>query len=43
MYQRFLEILRLSKAGSSGDEVGRALHMNNVRKYLTGNKMAFLT
>lgn len=43
MYQRFLEILRLSKAGSSGDEVGRALHMNNVRKYLTGNKMSFLT
>jgi hypothetical protein len=43
MYNRFLEILRLSKDGHNGDEIGRILHMNNVRKYLTGNKMSFLT
>lgn len=43
MYDRFLEILRLSKKGLNGDEIGRTLHMNNVRKYLTGHKMSFLT
>ena len=43
MYNRFLEILKLSKRGLNGDEIGRALHMNNVRKYLTGEKRSFLT
>jgi len=43
MYNRFLEILKLSKSGLNGDEVGRALHMNNTRKYLSGKKMSFLT
>jgi len=43
MYDRFLEILRLSNNGLNGDEIGRALHMNNVRKYLSGDKMSFLT
>ena len=43
MYSRFLEILKLSRSGFNGDEIGRILHMNNVRKYLTGRKMSFLT
>ncbi|MDA4127486.1 MAG: hypothetical protein OK452_09865, partial [Thaumarchaeota archaeon] len=43
MYNRFLNILKLSKSGLNGDEIGRALQMNNVRKYLTGRKMSFLT
>jgi len=43
MYNRFIEILRLSRSGLNGDEIGRALHMNNVRKYLSGEKMSFLT
>jgi len=43
MYNRFLKILRLSKSGLNGDEIGRALHMNNARKYLTGHKTSFLT
>jgi len=43
MYNRFLGILRLSKSGLNGDEIGRTLHMNNVRKYLDGTKMSFLT
>ena len=43
MYNRFLEILKLSKRGLNGDEIGRILHMSNVRKYLTGEKMSFLT
>jgi hypothetical protein len=43
MYNRFLEILKLSKRGLNGDEIGRILHMNNVRKYLTGAKRSFLT
>ncbi|MDE1852145.1 MAG: hypothetical protein KGI38_00140 [Thaumarchaeota archaeon] len=43
MYNRFLEILRLSKDGLNGEEIGRALHMNNVRAYLTGRKKSFLT
>lgn len=43
MYDRFLGILRLSKSGLNGEQIGKALHMNNVRKYLTGNKMSFLT
>ena len=42
-YNRFLEILRLSKSRQNGDRIGRALRMNNVRKYLTGDKMSFLT
>lgn len=43
MYERFLEIIRLSKTGLDGDQIGRQLHMNNVRKYLTGEKVSFLT
>jgi len=43
MYNRFVEILKLSRSGLNGDEIGRALRMNNVRKYLTGGKMSFLT
>ena len=43
MYNRFLEILKLSKRGFNGDEIGRILHMNNVRKYILGAKMSFLT
>ena len=43
MYNRFMEILKLSKSGLNGDEIGRTLHMNNVRKYLSGDKMSFLT
>jgi len=43
MYNRFLEILKLSKSGLNGEEVGRSLHMNNVRAYLTGRKRSFLT
>ncbi len=43
MYNRFIEILRLSKDGLNGHEIGRTLHMSNVRKYLTGKKMSFLT
>jgi hypothetical protein len=43
MYNQFIEILRMSRAGLNGDEIGRALHMNNVRKYLTGKKLSFLT
>lgn len=43
MYSRFLEILRLSRCGLNGDEIGRQLHMNNVRKYLSGEKKSFLT
>jgi hypothetical protein len=43
MYERFLEILRLSRSGLNGEEIGRTLHLNNVRKYLTGEKMSFLT
>ena len=43
MYDRFLEILRLSKKGLNGDEIGRALNMNNVRKYLKCEKLSFLT
>jgi len=42
MYNRFLEILKLSKNGLNGDEIGRILHMNNVRKYIKGEKMSFL-
>lgn len=43
MYNRFLEILKLTKRGFNGDEIGRTLHMNNVRKYLAGTKKSFLT
>ena len=43
MYHRFMDILKLSKSGLNGDEIGRILRMNNVRKYLTGEKMSFLT
>ena len=43
MYERFLEILRLSKSGLNGEEIGRTLHISNVRKYLTGEKVSFLT
>lgn len=43
MYNRFLEILRLSRSGLNGDEIGRTLQMNNVRKFVTGKKMSFLT
>ena len=43
MYNRFLEILRLSKRGVNGDEIGRILRMNNVRKYLLGVKLSFLS
>jgi len=43
MYNRFLDILRLSKNGLNGDEIGRILHVNNVRKYLTCDRMSFLT
>ncbi len=43
MYDRFLEILRLSKSGLNGYEIGRQLHMNNVRKFLTGTKKSSLT
>jgi hypothetical protein len=42
MYNRFLEILRLSKDGLNGEEIGKTLRMNNVRKYLTGRKKSFL-
>ena len=43
MYNRFLDILRLARNGLNGDEIGRRLGMNNVRKYLKGDKMSFLT
>jgi hypothetical protein len=43
MYNRFLKILKLSKSGLNGDEIGRTLNMNNVRKYLVGTKRSFLT
>jgi hypothetical protein len=43
MYNRFLDILRLSKSGRNGDEIGRLLSISNVRKYLRGDKMSFLT
>ena len=43
MYNRFLEILRLSERGLNGEEIGRTLHMNNVRAFLTGRKKSFLT
>lgn len=43
MYNRFIEILKLSARGLNGEEVGRALQINNVRKYLTGEKKSFLT
>jgi len=43
MYNRFLKILRLSKNGLNSDEIGKILQMNNVRKYLAGSKMSFLT
>jgi len=43
MYNRFLEILRLSNAGLNGEEIGSILNMNNVRAYLTGRKKSFLT
>ena len=43
MYNRFLDILKLSESGLNGDEIGRILNMNNVRKYITGDKMSFLT
>jgi hypothetical protein len=43
MYNRFLEILKLSKSGLNDEEIGRTLHMNNVRKYLAGTKKSFLT
>lgn len=43
MHNRFLEILKLSKQGLNGDEIGRQLRMNNVRAFLTGRKKSFLT
>ncbi|MDA4126244.1 MAG: hypothetical protein OK452_03435 [Thaumarchaeota archaeon] len=43
IYNRFLEILSLSKSGLNGDEIGRKLHINNVRKYIKGSKKSFLT
>lgn len=43
MYNRFLEILRLSHVGLNGEEIGRRLRMNNVRKFLAGEKKSFLT
>jgi hypothetical protein len=43
MYNQFIEILRMSRSGLNGDEISRALHMNNVRKYLVGEKLSFLT
>ncbi len=43
MYNRLLEILKLTKEGRNGDQIGRQLHMNNVRKYITGEKESFLT
>jgi len=43
IYNRFLDILALSKSGLNGDEIGRKLHINNVRKYIKGSKKSFLT
>ena len=42
-YNRFLEVLALSKSGLNGDEIGKKLHINNVRKYIKGSKKSFLT
>ena len=43
MYNRFLEILRLSKNGLNGGEIERVIRINNVRAFLTGRKKSFLT
>jgi hypothetical protein len=43
MHNRFLEILRLSKDGLNGEEIGKTLRMNNVRAYLSGRKKSFFT
>jgi hypothetical protein len=43
MYNRFIEILRLSNGGLNGESIGKSLGISNVRKYVTGNKMSFLT
>lgn len=42
MYNRFIDILRLTMSGISGEAVGRTLHLNNVRKYVTGERKSFL-
>lgn len=36
-------MLRLSKRGLNGEEIGKALSVNNTRAYLTGRKKSFLT
>jgi len=41
-YQRYLEILRLRSEGHSAASIGRMLRMNNVGKYLKGQKKPFL-
>ncbi len=43
MYNRFIEILRLYRNGLNGESISRSLDINNVGKYITGNKMSFLT
>jgi hypothetical protein len=43
IYSRFLEILRLSRSGLNGEEIGRILSIHNVRKFLLGEKKSFLT
>ncbi|QQG48001.1 MAG: hypothetical protein HY247_04300 [archaeon] len=41
-YERYLDIFRLHSDGKSDAQVGRMLHMNNVGKYLKGQKRPFL-
>lgn len=43
LYDRFVRILGLSRGGHNGEEIGRILHMNNVRAFLAGRKKSFLT
>ena len=42
-HEAFIKMLRMEKQGLRVSEIGKAMHMSNVDKYLIGTRMGFVT